>query len=123
MVPTMVLGRITVGGQWQLLSEIDLIIEVPDIGTAARIMSGGPDIGVGGTGKRYGSAAITSYAVTDPHLKRQQAARMSSLLVARRVEYRKQTCRDSAFSLSGKLDFSKGGTRAAFRLTRTSLSV
>jgi hypothetical protein len=65
MVPTMVLGRITAGAQLQLPSEIDLIIEVPDIGTAARIMSGGRDTGVGGTTKRCGSAAITSYAVTD----------------------------------------------------------
>jgi hypothetical protein len=64
MVPTMVPGRITEEAQWWLPSEIDLIIEVPDIGTAARITSGGRDTGGGGTANTSGSAGITSFADT-----------------------------------------------------------
>ena len=57
-------GRITVEAQWWLPPEIDLIIEGRDIGTAARITSGGRDTGAGGTANTSGSAGITSYADT-----------------------------------------------------------
>jgi len=55
-------GRITVEAQWWLPSEIDLIIEVPDIGTAAGITSGSRDTGAGVTVNTSGSAGTTSYA-------------------------------------------------------------
>jgi hypothetical protein len=64
MAPTMAPGHITVEAQWWSPSEIDLIIEALDIGTAARITSGGRDTGAGGTANTSGSAATTSYADT-----------------------------------------------------------
>src|SRR6266481_1412470 len=64
MVPTTAPDRITAEAQWWWPSEIDLITEVPDIGTAARITSGGRDTGAGGTANTSGSAATTSYADT-----------------------------------------------------------
>src|SRR5437867_12605688 len=66
MVRTMAPGRITAEAQWWLPSGIDLIIEVPDIGTAARITSGSQDTGAGGTANRSGSAATTSCEDTRP---------------------------------------------------------
>ena len=62
--PTMAPGRITVEAQLWSLSEIDLIIEVPGIRTAARIMSGGQDTGAGGTANTSGSVGTTWYADT-----------------------------------------------------------
>jgi len=53
-----------VEARWWSRSEIDLIIEVPDIGTAERITSGGQDTGAGGTANMSGSAATTSCADT-----------------------------------------------------------
>jgi hypothetical protein len=57
-------AHITVEAQSWSPSEIDLIIEAPDIGTAIRITSGGRDIGAGGTANTSGSAATTSYVHT-----------------------------------------------------------
>jgi hypothetical protein len=64
MVATMARGHIMVEARWWSRSEIDLIIEVPDIGTAERITSGGQDTGAGGTANMSGSAATTSCADT-----------------------------------------------------------
>jgi hypothetical protein len=65
MVRTMDRARITAEAQWRLPSEIDHIIEVPDIGTAVRITSGSRDIGAGGATNTSGSAATMSYADID----------------------------------------------------------
>src|SRR6266853_5523674 len=65
MVPTMGRGRITAEAQWWLPSEIDLIIEVPDIGPAAGITSGSRDIGAGVVANTFGSEVTTSFADTD----------------------------------------------------------
>ena len=65
LVPTMVLGRTTAEGQRWLPLEIGLIIEVPDIGTPARITSGSRDIGAGGTANTFGSEVTTESADTD----------------------------------------------------------
>jgi len=42
-----------------LQPEIVLIIEAPDIGTAARITCGSRDIGAGGMANTFGSKVIT----------------------------------------------------------------
>ena len=69
MVRTTGPGRTTAGAQWWLLSEIGLIIEVPDIGTGTHITFGGRDTGVGGVTNKSGSAVITSYADTDQRVR------------------------------------------------------
>jgi hypothetical protein len=53
-----------VEAQWWSPPEIELIIEVRDIGTAAGITCGGRDTGAGGTANTSGSAATTLYADT-----------------------------------------------------------
>ncbi len=65
MVATMAPGRITAEAQWWSRSGIDLTIEVLDTGPAARITSGDPGTGCGGTDRKSGDAATTSCGDTE----------------------------------------------------------
>src|SRR5207248_10413567 len=62
MVPITDPGRTTAGAQSWLPSEIDLIIEVPDIGPAACITSGSRDVGAGVVANTCGAEVTTSFA-------------------------------------------------------------
>jgi hypothetical protein len=59
-------GRITVEAQWQSPWEIDLIIEVRDIGMAVPITSGSRDTGDGDMARKCGSLVITWCEDIDP---------------------------------------------------------